>query len=155
MEMIKLVVVQWQSCEREKHIWEDLYGSSWDEIIGRMYLLKAHTFVEDRDYRGALGEFEQALTLLSKDGVQRSYYCNALADKALIQCFLGQYKDGLATYEQALVLTERDDERDWLLDNRGAHLVLAGFYSEQERQARLEQEAAVSHQAREERETAM
>jgi tetratricopeptide (TPR) repeat protein len=130
MEMIKLVVVEWQSCEREKYIWEDLYVSSWDEIIGRMYLLKAHAFAEDRDYRGALAEFEQALTLLSKDGVKQSYYCNALADKALLQCFLGQYKEGLATYNQALALTKRSDERDWLSDNRGALLVLAGFYSE-------------------------
>jgi tetratricopeptide (TPR) repeat protein len=130
MEMIKLVVVDWVSCEREKYIWEDLYGHSWDEIIGRMYLLKAHEFAEDGDYREALVEFEQALTLLSKDGVRRSYYCNALADKALIQCFLGQYQEGLATYNQAFALAERDDERAWLADNRGALLVLAGFYSE-------------------------
>jgi hypothetical protein len=43
MEMIKLVCVEWRSCECGKYIWEDLYGSAtWDKIIGRIYLLKAH-----------------------------------------------------------------------------------------------------------------
>jgi hypothetical protein len=47
MEMIKLVCVEWHSCERAKYIWEDFSGSvTWDEIIGRMYLLKAHNIAE-------------------------------------------------------------------------------------------------------------
>jgi hypothetical protein len=42
METLKLVRFEWHPWERDKYIWEDLYASSWDEIIGRMYLLKAH-----------------------------------------------------------------------------------------------------------------
>src|SRR5437899_2220658 len=131
MEMLQLVYVQWLSHEREKYIWEDLYTHSWDEIIGRMYLLKAHQSIERCYYQDALTDFEQALSLLAKDGVRRSrgYYARALADKALVQCFLAQYDVALATLDQALAVSDESD-RDDMLNNRGAILVLVGAFEE-------------------------
>jgi len=143
MEILKLVWLVWLSQGRDKHIWEDLYEYSWDEIIGRMYLLKAHGSVENKQYADALADFEQALQLLAKDGVRRKYYCRALADKALVQCFLGQYEAALSTIDQALALAEQQD-RDPIVDNRCAILVLAGAFSEalDLLQARLDQDAS-------------
>lgn len=131
MEILQLVYVQWLSHEREKYIWEDLYTHSWDEIIGRMYLLKAHQSIECRYYQDALTDFEQALSLLAKDGIsiRRGYYARALADKALVQCFLAQYDTALATLDQALTAANESDCND-MLNNRGAILVLVGAFEE-------------------------
>src|SRR5713226_9757909 len=117
METLKLVRFEWLSRERDKHIWEDL-GHPWDEIIGRMYLLKAHDAIEDRRYADALVDFEQALVLLANEGVKRSYYCCALADKALVLCFLAQYEAALSALDQALAIASQFD-RDSILDIRG------------------------------------
>ena len=138
--MLKLVYLTWLSEERDKYIWEDLYNHPWDEIIGRMYLLKANAStrrvfylirsneeVKGCHYQDALADFEQALLLLAKDGVRNSYYVCALSDKALTQCFLGHYEAALATINQALTMSHNDDD---ILNNRGAILVLAGAYSE-------------------------
>jgi tetratricopeptide (TPR) repeat protein len=132
MEIFKLVCVEWHSCERAKYIWEDFGGSStWDEIIGRMYLQKAHDIAEDGDYEDALAAFEDALKLLPQDGFERNYYYQALADKALILCFLEQYEAGLALYDEALALAATDYRSShWMIDNRGAILVLTGAFSE-------------------------
>lgn len=141
METLKLVCLQWLSQERAKYVWQDFYCSSWDEIIGRVYLLKAHQAIEESHlYAEALADFEQALLLLAKDGVERRYYCHALADTALVQCFLGQYAAALAPIDQALALAGPRD-RDPLLDNRCAILVLTGAFAEALAllQARLEQ----------------
>ena len=122
MEMIKLVCVGWHSCERDKYIWEDLYGSAtWDEIIGRMYLLKAHDDAENEEYEDALIDFDDALKLLPKDGFRCSYYYHALADKALILCFLGQYGSGPSLYDEALAMADQSGY-DWMIDNRGQSL---------------------------------
>jgi hypothetical protein len=91
METLKLVRLEWISAERDKYIWEDLYSCSWDEIIGRMYLLKAHSAIEETRHKDALTDFEQALVLLAGEDVKKEYYYRALADKALAQCFLGRY----------------------------------------------------------------
>jgi tetratricopeptide (TPR) repeat protein len=132
MEMIKLVCVSWHSCERAKYIWEDFGGSTtWDEIIGRMYLLKAHDIAEDGDYEDALVAFEDALKLLPQDRFRRDYYYRALADKALILCCLEQYEAGLALYDEALALAATDyRSSDGMIDNRGAILVLTGAFPE-------------------------
>jgi len=138
MEIHQLVYVEWLSQEREKYIWQDVYEHSWDEIIGRVYLLKAHESVEQSRYQDALADFEQALLLLAKDGVRRSYYAHALADKALAQCFLAQYDAALATIDQALAVADEphgwndwnDCDRDLMRNNRCAILVLAGAFSE-------------------------
>ena len=129
MEILQLVYLQWISHEREKYIWEDLYAHPWDEIIGRVYLLKAHQSIECRYYQDALTDFEQALSLLAKGSVRRGYYARALADKALVQCFLAQYDTALATLDQALAVANESD-RDAMLSNRGAILVLVGAFSE-------------------------
>ncbi len=143
--MLKLVYLTWISEERDKYIWEDLYDHPWDEIIGRMYLLKANQStrriyhlirdneeVEGSRYQDALADFEQAVLLLAKEGVDKSYYVRALSDKALTQCFLGQYDAALATIDQALAVSHKsaDYYRDDMLNNRGAILVLTGAYSE-------------------------
>jgi tetratricopeptide (TPR) repeat protein len=130
METLKLVRLDWLSQERDKHVWEDRSFSSWDETIGRIYLLKAHEIIEeDHRYADALTDFEQALLLLAKDGVTKEYYYHALADKALVQCFLAQYEAALSTIDQALALAKPHD-RDPMLDNRCAILVLAGTFSD-------------------------
>src|SRR5215471_16308438 len=59
----------------------------------------------------------------------RDYYVRALNDKALAQCFLGQYEAALATIDQALAVENRSYQ-DEILANRGAILVLLGAYSE-------------------------
>ncbi len=46
METLKLVRLYWVSQERDKYVWEDFSYASWDEIIGRVYLLKAHEAIE-------------------------------------------------------------------------------------------------------------
>ena len=130
METLQLVCWQWISEEREKYIWEDLYGRSWDEIIGRMYLLKAHDVMGRISYKAALADFEQALVLLAKQGVRQEYYVRALNDKALVQCFLAQYEAALATIDQALAVGDKVYQ-DEVLANRGAILVLLGAFSYQ------------------------
>jgi tetratricopeptide (TPR) repeat protein len=144
IEVLKLVYLTWTSEERDKYIWEDLYDRPWNEIIGRMYLLKANQnagrmylirdnqSVKDSRYQDALADFEQALSLLVKEDVDKSYYACALADKALTQCFLGQYDTALATINQALTASHNFDEyyHNDMLNNRGAILVLTGAYSE-------------------------
>jgi len=106
-----------------------------------MYLLKANQNagcmypnerVEDDRYQDALADFEQALLLLAEDDVRGSYYVRALADKALTQCFLGQYDAALTTLDQALAVTDKSDKyyHGIMLNNRGAMLVLTGAYSE-------------------------
>jgi tetratricopeptide (TPR) repeat protein len=124
MEILKLVYIQWLSCERDKYVWEDLYNSSWDEIMGRIYLLKAHDEIEHTQYAAALADFEQALLLLAKDTIRNHYVIHALADKATVQCILGQYQAALATFNQAVSLTPQPDE--WLLQM----LVLAGTFTD-------------------------
>lgn len=143
MEMLKLVWLIWLSQERDKHIWEDLYEYSWDEIIGRMYLLKAHGSVENKQYADALADFEQALLLLAKDGVRKEYCYHALADKALTQCFLERYEAAFSTINQALALAKPQD-RDLIVNNRCAILVLNGAFSDalDLLQARLDQDAS-------------
>jgi tetratricopeptide (TPR) repeat protein len=147
METLKLVRLDWLSQERDKHVWEDHSWASWDEVIGRMYLLKAHESIEEgHHYADALIDFEQALLLLAKDGVRREYYAHALADKALAQCFLGQYEVALSTIDQALAIVEPHD-RDPMMNNRCAILVLAGAVSDAEDllQARLDQSSKNSN----------
>lgn len=129
METPQLVYLGWLSQEREKHIWEDLYYRSWDEIIGRMYLLKAHSEVENDSYATALADFEQAVVLLAKDDVRQEYYARALSDKAVAQCFMRQYEAALTTINQALAVADQSNQ-DTILDNRGAILVLTGAFSE-------------------------
>jgi len=129
MTIVQLVCVEWISEERDKHIWEDLYSRSWDEIIGRMYLLKANSEIEDDDYEAALTDFKRATALLAKKGVKREYYARALADKALAQCCLDKYDKALATIDKALAVGDESYESE-ILKNQGAILVLAGLYSE-------------------------
>ncbi len=141
MEILKLVCFNWLSQEREKHVWEDRGYPSWDETIGRIYLLKAHEIIEeDHRYADALTDFEQALLLLAKDGTRKEYYSRALADKALVQCFLTQYEAALSTIDQVFALTEQDDHNS-MTDNRCAIHVLAGAFSDalELLQARLDQ----------------
>src|SRR5579864_5829275 len=87
-----LVRLIWLAEERDKLIWEDLYSSSWDEIIGRMYLLKAYDTMSNAGYKASLADFKKALALLAKDEVCQDYYVNALNDKALVLCLLGKTK---------------------------------------------------------------
>jgi tetratricopeptide (TPR) repeat protein len=131
MEKFKLVYVDvtWLSRERDKYVWEDRYMRPWDEIIGRIYLLKAHDEIEDRNYATALEDFEQALILFSKDKVRQDYYYHALADKSLVQSFLAQYEAALSTLDQACTTPDESD-RTTMLSNRGAMLVLAGKFSD-------------------------
>jgi tetratricopeptide (TPR) repeat protein len=129
VETLQLVSLQWISEEREKYIWEELHEHPWDEIIGRMYLLKANDTMEESRYKAALADFEQALVLLAKKGVDRSYYARALNDKALVQCVLKKYEAALATIDQAIAVRDRDYKNE-ILANRGAILVLTGAYSE-------------------------
>lgn len=133
METLKLVCLDWVSHEREKYVWEDFNYASWDEIIGRVYLLKAHEAIESGDYdkddeddederddyadtlvdedekdeehnyEDVLVDFEQALLLLAKDSVRKEYYGYALADKAHVLCLLGQYDEALLTIDESLV----------------------------------------------------
>lgn len=128
METVKLVRLSWFSEERDKHVYEDFYYASWDEVIGRVYLLKAHEAIEKKHpYVDILIDFEQAILLLAKDGVKGEYLCRALADKSNVQCFLGQYDQALATLDQALAIAEPYDH-DTMMDNRCALLVLTGAF---------------------------
>lgn len=129
VEELQLVFLQPLCGEREKYIWEDLYSHPWDEIIGRMYLLKATEAREEERFVDALADFEQALVLLSKEDVDQDYYVCALADKALVQCLLAQYEAALATIDQALPVVDQF-YLDSILDNRAAILVLVGAYSD-------------------------
>ncbi len=154
MTMLKLVCLTWLSQERDKYVWEDRSRDHWDVTIGRMYLLKAHDDVEDRNYATALTAFEQALLSLSKNSTGLPYYYCALADKSLVQCYLAQYGAALATLDQALATREQSDrvsmptdtsgattykkhlttreqsDRVSMLHNRGAILVLIGAFTE-------------------------
>jgi tetratricopeptide (TPR) repeat protein len=132
MNMLKLVCLDWLSQERSKYVWEDCSYSPWDEVIGRMYLLKAHEVIEESHrYADALLDFEQALLLLAKDGARKGYYARALADQALVQCFLAQYNAALSTLDQALALAALDDDDcDLMMNNRCSMLVLAGAFSD-------------------------
>jgi tetratricopeptide (TPR) repeat protein len=145
---LQLVFLEPLSWERDKYVWQDRDGRPWDEIIGRMCLLKANEALEEEEYMDALAYFEQGLVFLAKDGVDRDYYVRALADKALVQCFLAEYEAALATIDQALAVSDESDEeddydedgdeddydeddeydRDATLKNRGAILVLMGAY---------------------------
>jgi tetratricopeptide (TPR) repeat protein len=129
VETLQLVCLERVSWERDKHVWEDRGSRAWDEIIGRMYLLKANDALDDEDYATALADFEQALVFLARDGVDQSYYARALADKAFVHCFLGQYETALEIVDQALPMTNRFYQ-DAMLDNRGAILVLVGAFSD-------------------------
>lgn len=109
METLQLVCLHWISIERDKYVWEDLYVHSQDEIIGRIYLLKAHSIIEQTHpeqqrsyYKEALTAFEPALTLFAKNKVSEDYYYRALADKAVVQCYLGQYDSVLADIDESL-----------------------------------------------------
>ena len=133
METIKLVHLNWCSCERSKHVWEDSYGSyrSWDEIIGRVYLLKAHDIIEEKHhYSDALSDFEQAIFLFAKADTMNGYRSRALADKALVQCFLAQYTEALANIDQAIALMTSFDYDETMIDNRCSILVLVGAFSD-------------------------
>src|SRR5581483_7319076 len=136
METLKLVCLNWISHERDKYIWEDMYEHSWDEIIGRIYLLRAHDAIEQTRYNPhmayyeeALAAFEQSLTLLAKGEAQREYYYRALADKALVQCYLGRYDTVLADIDEALAQLG-DFYQSILKGNRAAVLVLTGAFSQ-------------------------
>ncbi|GAC1365557.1 MAG: hypothetical protein NVS2B12_19920 [Ktedonobacteraceae bacterium] len=141
MESLKLVCLDWVSQEREKYVYEDFNSASWDEIIGRVYLLKAHEAIEKLEdqedseerapYENILVDFEQALLLLAKGGVRDSYYAYALTDKAIIECFSGKYDQALLTVDEALKhVTPYDPVRDCMMDNRCAILVLTGAFEE-------------------------
>jgi len=67
--------------------------------------------------------------LFAKDDVRGGYYARALADKALVQCFLTQYDAGLATLDQALAVADKSYHK-MMLYNRSAILVLVGAFSE-------------------------
>jgi tetratricopeptide (TPR) repeat protein len=129
VEEVQLVFLQPLSEERKKYIWEDIYSHPWDEIIGRIYLLKANEALEEERFVDALADFEQALVLLSNDGVDQKYYVRALADKALVQCFLARYEAALATIDQALPVVGQF-YLDSILENRAAILVLVGAYAD-------------------------
>jgi tetratricopeptide (TPR) repeat protein len=146
LETLKLVCLDWISQERDKYIWEDLYEYSWDEIIGRMYLLKVHAQAANGHYEAALLDLEQALSLFAKEGVRQSYYFRALADKALLQCFLGQYTVAISTSDQAFTLAD-PFYIDTMMDNRCSMLVLAGAFSDalELLQARLGRSSGESH----------
>jgi tetratricopeptide (TPR) repeat protein len=132
VEVLQLVCLKRLSEEREKYGWEDRDSCPWDQIIGRMYLLKAHDTFEEEHYVDALAYFEQALVLLAKDGVSQGTSIVALADKALVQCFLEQYETALATIEQALAVADQCHpyDQDIMLNNRGSILVLVGAFSD-------------------------
>ena len=141
---IQLVFLSLLSWERDKYVWQDRDSRPWDEIIGRMYLLKANEALEDEEYVDALAYFEQGLVFLAKDGIGRCFYVQALADKALVQCSLAEYEAALATIDQALAVSDESDEdddggpynynkvdeydRDAMLNNRSAILVLMGAF---------------------------
>ncbi|HEY1351333.1 MAG TPA: hypothetical protein VGF67_17060 [Ktedonobacteraceae bacterium] len=102
----KLVCMHWISAERTKYVWEDFSIRPIDEIVGRMYLLKAHDEVDDARfdkarYTKALSLFERALASLTEPAVNKDYYYRALADKALAQCLLGQTGAAVALFEEA------------------------------------------------------
>src|SRR5271157_1027904 len=108
MKVIQFVYLTRISEERYKYVWEDMMESCpWDTTIGRMYLLKANECFEDKHYKDALAAFEQALSLFTKGG---EYYTRAMGDKALVQCFLGQYDAALATIDQILTMSHGFDE---------------------------------------------
>ncbi len=129
MKTLQLVCLRRLSEEREKYVWEDRDRCTWDEIIGRVCLLKANDAVEEKRYVDALADFEQALVFLSKDGVDQNYYARALADKALMQCYLARYEAALATIDQALAVVG-PFYLDKVLNNRGAILVLVGAFTD-------------------------
>jgi tetratricopeptide (TPR) repeat protein len=136
MEMLHLVCVNWISKERDKYVWEDLYARSWDEIIGRMYLLKAHSILEQThykpqsvDYKEALTAFNQALTLFAKNAKSEEYYYRALADKAVVQCYLGLYESALPEIDEALNKLN-DFYQSSLKSNQAAVLVLTGAFTQ-------------------------
>jgi|GEM_PF-2191744 tetratricopeptide (TPR) repeat protein len=136
METLQLVCLHWISEERDKYVWEDLYVHSWDEIIGRMYLLKAHSILEQTRhqrqrvyYKEALTALKQALTLLAKDEESEEYYYRALADKAVVQCYLGRYESVLSEIDEALSKLG-DFYQSILKSNRAAVLVLTGMFAQ-------------------------
>lgn len=88
----------------------------------------------------------QALSPFAKEGVRQSYYFRALADKALLQCFLGQYTAAIATSEQAFELAD-PFYIDTMMNNRCAMLVLAGAFSDvlELLQTRLGRSSGESH----------
>ena len=136
MEMLQLVYLDWISIERDKYVWEDLYARSWDEIIGRMYLLKAHSIIEqtypERQrsyYKEALTAFKQALTLFAKNKESEDYYYRALADKAVVQCYLGRYDSVLADIDEASSKLGAFYQ-SILTNNRAAALVLTGAFAQ-------------------------
>ncbi len=68
---------------------------------------------------------------LAKDGVRREYYSLALADKAVVQCFLGKYDEALLAIDEALVQPELYSHNpDLIMDNRCSILVLAGAFED-------------------------
>ena len=105
-QILQLVFLETLSEERDKYVWEDRDSRPWDEIIGRMYLLKANDALAEKEYVDALAYFEQGLVFLAKDGVGRRFYACALADKAFVQCFLAEYEAALATIDQALAVSD-------------------------------------------------
>jgi tetratricopeptide (TPR) repeat protein len=129
MNMYKLVCLCWISEERDKYIWQDFYIRSWDEIIGRVYVRKAHCAVEEKNYQEALEAFEQALTLLARPRVTREYYYRALADTALVHCFLGHAALALPMVDEALASMDTFFHGS-LKTNRAAILVLTGAFAE-------------------------
>jgi tetratricopeptide (TPR) repeat protein len=127
--MYKLVSLDWISEERHKYIWEDFYSRSWDEVIGRIYILKAHCAVGDDDYRQALEAFKQALKLLARPAVTRDYYYRALADTAIVHCYLDQASVALPMMDEALANIGKLYGGS-LEANRAAILILTGAFSE-------------------------
>ncbi|HLZ58129.1 MAG TPA: tetratricopeptide repeat protein [Ktedonosporobacter sp.] len=145
MEIIKLVWLDYLSIERDKYIWEHLYARSWDLIIGRIILLKAHY---SDDYEDALDAFDDAIEYLQKAVDGHGYSERAMNDKAITLCRLEQYEQALATIDQALEQIKARDEfirRDYITEimkNRAAILILNGKYDEalESLQALLKQE---------------
>lgn len=106
-----------------------MYCKPWDEIIGRVYLLKAHCEREKAEYAKALPAFEQALALLAGHGDQEYYY-RALADKALVQCMLDQSAPALAMLDEASANLSGDFFASPLKVMRAAALILTGAFAE-------------------------
>jgi tetratricopeptide (TPR) repeat protein len=131
----KLVGLHLISEERTKYVWEDFDCRPLNEIIGRIYLLKAHeelnqpwsTMLDKDRYTNALALFERALASLAEPGVNEEYYYRALADKAVLQCLCGQARSAVALFEKACAYLTSFYHTELKL-NLAAALVLDGAF---------------------------